>query len=91
VSLELGKLDLENVQHSQVNKDRVVLLTNSGYSELSRHSRGKSSLFTVNELINGNLVNSLIDSRCEVEYVLSIQCADRVGISHRISTLRAER
>jgi hypothetical protein len=52
VSLELGKLDLENVQKSQVNKDRVVLGTKSGYSKLPRHSGGKSSLFTVNVLIN---------------------------------------
>jgi hypothetical protein len=91
VSLELGKLDLEYVQQSQVNKDRVVLGTNSGYSKLPRRSRGKYSLFTVNGLINGNLVTAMIDSGCEVECILSIQCADRVGIAHRPSTLRAER
>jgi hypothetical protein len=66
VSLELGKLDLENVQKSQINKDRVVLGTNSRYSKLPRHILGKSSLFTVNGLINGNLVTELIDSWCEV-------------------------
>jgi hypothetical protein len=44
----------------------------------------------VNGLINGNLVTALIDSGCEVECVLGIQCADRVGIAHRPSTLRAE-
>jgi hypothetical protein len=91
VSLELGNLDLENVQQSQVNKDRVVLGTNSGYSKLPRRSRGKSSLVTVTGLINGNLVAALIDSGCEVECVLSIKCAYRVGIAHRNSTLRAGR
>jgi predicted aspartyl protease len=69
----------------------VVLGTNSRYSKLSRRSREKSSLYTVNGLINWNLVTALIDSGCEVECVLSIQCADRVGIAHRPSTLRAER
>jgi hypothetical protein len=91
VSLALGKLDLKNVQQSQVNKDRVVLGTNSGHSKLLRHSRGKPSLFTVKGLINWNLVTALIDSGCVVEYVLCTQCADRVGVAHRHSTLRAER
>jgi hypothetical protein len=91
VSLELGKLDLGNVQQSQVNKERVVLGTNSGYSKLPRHIHGKSSLFSVNGLINRNLVTAFIDSGCEVECVLSIQCADRVEIAHRLSTMRAER
>jgi predicted aspartyl protease len=72
VSLELGKLEVEKVQQSQVNKDRAVFGTNSGYSKLPRHSRSKSSLFTVNGLINGNLVSALIDSGCEVECELSI-------------------
>jgi hypothetical protein len=61
VSLELGKLDLENVQKLQVHKDRVVLGTNYGYSKLPKNSRDKSYLFTVNGLINGNLVTALID------------------------------
>jgi hypothetical protein len=91
VSLELRKLDLENVQQSQVNKDRVVFGTNSENSKLPRHSRCISSLFTMNGLINGNLVTALIDSRCEVECILSIQCAHQVGISLRPSTTRADR
>jgi hypothetical protein len=78
VSFELETLDLENVQQSQVNQDRVVLGTNSGYSKLTRHSHGRSSLFYVNWLINWNLVTALNDSGCEVECVLGIQCADRV-------------
>jgi hypothetical protein len=45
----------------------------------------------VNGLINWSLVIALIDSGCEVECVLSIQCADRVGIAHRPSPLGAER
>jgi hypothetical protein len=45
----------------------------------------------VNGFINGNLVTALIDLVWEVECVLSIQCADRLGIGHRPSTLRAER
>jgi hypothetical protein len=73
VSLELGKLDLENFQQSQENMDRVVLGTESGYSKLLRHSRGKSSLFTENGLINGSLVTALIGSGCGIECVLIIQ------------------
>jgi hypothetical protein len=91
VSLELETLNLENVQKSQVNQDRVVLGTNSEYFGLPRHSHVKYSLLTVNGLINGNLVTALIYSGFEVECVLGFQLTDRAGIAFRPSTLRDER
>jgi hypothetical protein len=84
-------LDLENVQKSQINQGRVVLGTNSGYSKLPRLIHGKNYLFTVNGLINGNLVTALIDSGCEVEGALSITCTYQVGIADRPSNMRSER
>jgi hypothetical protein len=84
-------MDLEIVQQSQVNQNRMVLGINSGYSKLPRHSQGKYSLFTVNMLINGSISAAFLDSGCELECVLGIQFADRVEIVHRPSTLRAER
>jgi hypothetical protein len=53
VSLGLETSDLENVQQTQLNQDRAVLGTESGYSKLPRHSDVIYSLLTVNVLIKG--------------------------------------
>jgi transposase InsO family protein len=93
--LELSKLVPVENQVSQVNADRKVLGTHSKYSNVRAEgpmsSSSTPSLFTVNGVIGGHLVTALIDSGCDVECVLSIHCAERLGLARSPSLLKAER
>jgi hypothetical protein len=55
------------------------------------HRKGGASLLTVRGSVDGQIVSVLIDSRCQLESIMSIPCVERLGLVHNPAPLKAER